>query len=463
VLGAGAPVAAAAKLAGTWKLASAAPALTRLAGDAAAPVALRRAGLEGLRELGGRSATSALRDLTRDTTPEVRRAAASALAATDLNGSMAQILEVVSATTNEPESLVLWRSLLAAKGAPAAFASALTKAALPEPVAKAGVRVAREGGRNEPNLVLALNRAGGMANSAAALTDEEIHHISYSVTKGDAVNGEKIYRNKQLGCVLCHSIGGAGGKVGPDMTSLGASTPVVDYIVESVLLPNKKVKEGFNSVQVTTKDDEEITGNLVRETAEELILRDATAKEVSIPKRSIATRKMGGSLMPAGLVDYLAPQEQLDLYAFLKELGKPGPFDATKQNVARSWRLNPKVGTVNADEMLKSDLRGNDWIPLSATVGGTLPKSDVMEELGGQDTTVWVASRFQMAKPGMARFNVKGTPSPKAWVDGKPIGGAGELSVDLSAGTHTFFLKVTTTDIAGGLKLESGDVTFLSE
>ncbi len=456
--------AAAIRLVGAWKIRTATQTLASLAsrpdgfgGKVQLPA------IEALREIGGREAITSLRAVAKDTDASVRRAAASALAAADLNGSLPQILEVVSATRSEQESLVLWRSLLAAKGAPAAFANALTKATLPEAVAKAGLRVAREGGRNEPNLVLALNRAGGMANSASALTDEEIHNISYNVTKGDPANGEKIYRNKQLGCVLCHSIGGAGGKVGPDITSLGASSPVVDYIVESVLLPNKRVKEGFNSVQVMTKDDEEIAGNLVRETSEELILRDATAREVSIPKRNIASRKMGGSLMPAGLLDFITPQERLDLYAFLKELGKPGPYDGTKQNVARSWRLNPKVGTVNADEMLKSDIRGRDWTPLFATVGGTLPKSDVMEELAGQDTTVWVASRFQMAKGGVARFNVTGTPSPKAWVDGKPIGGAGELSTALDAGTHTFFLKVTTTDIASGLKLESGDVTFLAE
>jgi len=455
--------ASAARLVGTWKLASAAPALDKLAGDAATPVSLRQASIEGLRDLGGRNSITALRSLAKDKDSSIQRSAAAALAATDLNGSMPQILEVVSATTKEDEALTLWRSLLAAKGSSAALAKALSTNALPESAARAGLRVAREGGRSEPNLVLALNRAGGLSDPSAALTEGEIHSIAYEVTKGNPANGEKIYRQKQLGCVLCHSVGGAGGKVGPDMTSLGASTPVADYIVESVLLPNKRVKEGYNSVQVTTKDGEDLSGNLVRETAEELILRDATAREVSIPKRTIASRKMGGSLMPGGLLDFISPQERLDLYAFLAQLGKPGPYDATKQNVARVWRLNSKVGTVNADEMLKSDLRGNDWTPVYATVGGSLPKADVMAELEGKDTTVWLASKFQTAKAGSSKFKITGTASPKAWIDGKPIGGDGDLTVDLSAGAHTFFLKVTTTDIAQGLKLESNDVTFLTE
>lgn len=455
--------AAAAKLVGSWKQASLAPTLNKLASEAGASTNLRRSAIEGLRELGGRDAVASLRTLTKDKDDSIRRSAAAALASADLNGSMPQILEVVSATTKEEEALALWRSLLAAKGASPALTKALATNSLPEPVAKAGLRAAREGGRNEPNLVLALNKAGSISDPTAALTEGEIHAIAYEVTKGDPANGEKIYRNKQLGCVLCHSIGGAGGKVGPDMTSLGASTPLADYIVEAVLLPNKKVKEGFNSVQISTKDGEDIAGNLVREDAEQVILRDATAKEVSIAKRNIQSRRMGGSLMPAGLLDFISPQERLDLYAFLAQLGKPGPYDATKQNVARVWRLNSKVGTVNADEMLKSDLRGQDWTPVYATVGGALPKSEVMAELDGKDATVWLASRFQTAKAGPTRFKVTGTASPKAWIDGKPIGGDGDLSVDLPAGPHTFFLKVTTTDIASGLKLESNDVTFLVE
>src|SRR5204862_6213151 len=126
-----------------------------------------------------------------------------------------------------------------------------------------------------------------------------------------------------------------------------------------------------------------------------------------------------------------------DTNAFLARLGKPGEYAATKQIVARVWRLTTKDGTVNADGRLKSDLRGKDWFPLYATVGGTLPRSDVMAELEGKDTTVWLASRFQTAKAGPTKFKVTGTASPKAWIDGKPMGGDSDLTVDLSAGPHT--------------------------
>src|SRR6185436_13251513 len=134
------------------------------------------------------------------------------------------------------------------------------------------------------------------------LSEAELSQIAARIKNGDPARGEKVYRRKELGCMVCHSIGGAGGRVGPDLTSIGASAPP-DYLVESILAPNKKVKEGYHSIQVTTKDGQDLSGVPVRENAEELVLRDTTNKEISIPKKNIDTQKIGGSIMPAGLVD----------------------------------------------------------------------------------------------------------------------------------------------------------------
>jgi putative heme-binding domain-containing protein len=454
--------AAAARVTGSWKLPSATPELLAIASDAKAEGWVRAAAFNGLENIATSDAVRGLRELAGSEKDELsRHLAGNALARADLNGSMPLILEVVSGLANETNVLSLWRGILSVKGAAAQVTKALGNKQLPESVARAGVRVAREGGRNEPNLVLALNKAGGLSDLTSTLTDDEIHTIAYEVTKGNPANGEKIYRRKELSCVVCHSIGGAGGKVGPDMTSLGASIPVADYIVEAVLLPNKRIKEGYNSVQVTTKDGEELSGNLVRETAEELILRDATNKEISIPKRKIQNRAMGGSLMPAGLLDILTPNERLDLYAFLWQLGKPGPYDATKQNVARVWRVNPKLATANAEDVLKADVRGQNWFPVYSTVAGDVPKSDLEAQVDGSKEAFWAATRFQTAKDGTIKLNLTGTASPKAWIDGKAVGGNSELALDLPAGAHTFLLKVNARDIDPALRLESADASFL--
>ena len=260
---------------------------------------------------------------------------------------MTPAVDILLNTQDENESLALWRSLLNVKRSGPTLSRALPKTGIPPVVAKAGLRAAREGGRSEPELVLALTRGSGLEEGEVSLTEAEFKQLAADVArKGDPARGERVYRRKELSCVSCHAIGGAGGRVGPDMTSIGASAPV-DYLIESVWFPNKKIKEGFHAVTVETKDGEEYAGVLVRETGEQLVLRDATAKEITVAKNNIANRRVGTlSLMPAGLIDGLSADDRIDLFRFLSELGKPGPFDATKGNVARTWRVRPGVHTV---------------------------------------------------------------------------------------------------------------------
>jgi hypothetical protein len=59
------------------------------------------------------------------------------------------------------------------------------------------------------------------------------------------------------------------------------------------------------------------------------------------------------------------------------------------------------------------------------------------------------------------KLKLEGVGSPKAWIDGKPVGGDSELTTDLPAGTHTFVVKVNVNDVTEHVRLESPDVSFL--
>jgi putative heme-binding domain-containing protein len=455
--------AAAIRLAGTWKISPATPLLLRIAEASGSLPGLRQAAFDSLRDIGGKEATARLRTLSAPPNDDkTRRMAALALAGIDLPGSMSQVVEAASQTQTEEEALAFWRSLLNHKGAAPVLARGLAKAKLPEASARAALRVAREGGRTEPDLILALARAGGLSDESQNLTEEELHRIAFNVPHGDAARGETVYRRKELACLTCHSIGGAGGKVGPDMTSLGASA-VVDYIVESVIAPNKKVKEGFNSIQVATRDGQELSGILVRENNQELVLRDAANKEISIPKKNVDTRRLGGSLMPAGLADILSESERLDLFRFLSELGKPGPFDASKGNVARVWRINAGKGVASDPNAFSGDVTNAAWAPLYSTVSGSLLKQDLLAEPGSaqREEPILAAARFQNSRAGNVKLKLAGLSSPKAWLDGKPVGGDAEINADLSAGAHTLVLKIDPRQLPESIKLESPDVSFL--
>src|SRR5205085_928554 len=170
----------------------------------------------------------------------------------------------------------------------------------------------------------------------------------------------------------------------PDLTSIGASAQV-DYLIESVLYPNRKIKEGYHSAIVETKDGSDLSGVLVTENSDELVLRDATGKDTTIAKNNIQSRTTGNSLMPSGLVDALAPGERMDLYRFLCELGKPGEFDASKPNVARSWKLFVQTLDVTQfgdEKVLKTDLSDGNWTAAHTLVDGRLLKDALATPLG---------------------------------------------------------------------------------
>ncbi len=461
---------AAARLAGGWKISALTGRLLEIAGAKNSSAELRQAAFSSLRELGGGDAIQGLRRLVQSGEPgSLRRQAVQALAAINLKQSLPLVIKVITETTNEDEALALWRSLLGLKGAASVISRALPPGGLAESTAKAGLRAAREGGRNEPDLVLALASAASLSDDSHQLTPAELQSLVAQVQKGDPARGEIIYRRKELGCSTCHSIGGAGGKVGPDLTSVGASAPV-DYLIDSVLTPNKTVKEGYHSIQVETADGEAYSGILVRENADELVLRDATNREISIPTKDIENRRIGGSLMPAGLADILSPQDRIDLFRFLSELGKPGAYDATRGNVARLWKLQA-VETAKAqfgdDTVVQSDLNDPKWSPAATLINGALLQDQLaaqMQTLGSRPpAALFAAARFTTGKSGPVQLRLSAPNDAEVWVDQRLAKQTGRIEAELPAGTHTVVVKLDPRKLPDQLRLETSDGTFLAE
>jgi small nuclear ribonucleoprotein (snRNP)-like protein len=241
-------------------------------------------------------------------------------------------------------------------------------------------------------------------------------------------------------------------------------------LIESVWLPNKKIKEGFHSVNVETKDGEEYTGTLARETGDQLVLRDAAAHEVSISKNNIANRRIGTlSLMPAGLIDNLSADERVDLFRFLSELGKPGPYDASKANIARVWRIRPGGHTDEQrgeEKFISADTTGKDWTPVVANVDGRLPASAINDALPPNDyarhgiTALYAAARLEVAKAGPATLKLTAPGDTAIWLDAKPQKYSTELTVDLASGPHTILIRLDPKNLPAALRLETSEGAF---
>lgn len=460
------------KLAGEWKeLGAYFSKCGQLAGAPNSSPALRQAACHTLRQIGGQEAVATLLALTAaDQGAVIRREAVVALASIDLGQAISRVVEIAKTTTDETGALELWRGVLAVKGAGQALRGALPEKHLAEANAKAGMRAAREGGRNDVDLVVAFAKAGGVATDTTALTGEVIKELAVkAAASGDPLRGEFVYRRSELACMTCHSVGGAGGKVGPDLTSIGASAQV-DYLAESLLLPSAKIKEGYASVNIETKDGQSFTGTLARETPEEVVLHDATGAEVSMAKQNIQSRQNGSlSLMPNGLFENLPEQERLDLIAFLSQLGKPGEFDASKGGVARRWRVYALTHTDQqnglGNSMWEKPLGEKMWNPAFTLVNGKLTRR-VLEEATRRDAwigtlDIYAATELQTLKAGPVKLNLDAS-AGEVWIDSRKIGGVGESVAELSAGTHRVLVRIDPRKMPDAISLKSSDGTFLA-
>ena len=458
---------AAIRLAGAWKLEKSVPQLAKLAASSA--VDTQKAAFDALRDIGGKEALNTLLTLADNSDAKIRRLAVVTAGSVGLDKAMPKITALIVETSEENESLELWRPLLSIRNGSKKIAQALPKSGLAESIAKAGIKAAREGGRNEPELVMALTRAANLDDAERTLTPEEMKHLGDVAAKADPVKGEKIYRRADLACVSCHAIGGAGSKVGPDLTSIGASAPM-DYLIESILFPNRKIKEGYHTIEVQTKDEMEYSGIVLRETDDLLVMRDSTGKEVSIPKNTIESRRTGNSLMPSGLVDHLSAEDQADLYKFLSELGKPGPFDASKGNVARAWKLflvtidHAQFGT---DKLVAGDLSVPGWRTVYSTVSGQVQKEDLQAELktvaNRNPMAAFAAAQLQLASAATVRLKVNGLEKPELWVNGKAVAVNSDASVSLGQGKHSVVVKLDPKTLPEFFRIEASESTFLVE
>jgi putative heme-binding domain-containing protein len=437
-----------------------------LAHDEKASLPLRRAAIEGLAVLGGQVGKDTLASLAEKGDLTLRRSALVALAGLDLNLAVGSAPSVLGQAKDGAGSAEVFTAFLERKGGAARLAKALEGKSLPADVAKVGVRTARVSGRPAPELVEALTKAGGLTAAARVLSPTEMRQMVADVASaGDPSRGEKVFRRADQLCLKCHAIGGAGGLVGPDLSSIGAAAQV-DYLIESLLLPSKAIKENYHSLLVTTTKGQQLTGIQVRRTPAALVLRNDQDREVAVPLRDIDEQTPSkSSLMPEGLADTLTRAELVDLARFLSELGKGERWSVGRAKVARRWealqpnaevyRLLNRLG-MNA---LAAERPGLAWEPAYATVAGALPVGELPRFRLGKDGPVFslVRTQFDAATASKARLNLSGVKGLTLWLDGEPLTPAAKVDLAMTAGTHTLTAVINHREAGAALRVEVED------
>ena len=129
-----------------------------------------------------------------------------------------------------------------------------------------------------PNMSEKLNRFEGARDPK---NPTEVYRES--MIGGDAESGRKIFFEKsEVSCLRCHKIAGNGGEVGPDLTGIGKKYKR-DYLLESLVDPNKQIAKGFETVVVSLTNGQTksgIQGRRRKRTAFDVVEGQPTRSEV---------------------------------------------------------------------------------------------------------------------------------------------------------------------------------------
>jgi len=130
---------------------------------------------------------------------------------------------------------------------------------------------------------------------------------------GDPVLGHELFLQN---CGTCHTFKGEGAHIGPELTGMGAHG--VKELLPVVLDPNREVDPAYLEFVINTQDGRLVTGVVVRETPDEVVLR-STNGDATVARSEIESmRSTGLSPMPTGLED-LGGEVLRDVFAYLME------------------------------------------------------------------------------------------------------------------------------------------------
>lgn len=137
----------------------------------------------------------------------------------------------------------------------------------------------------------------------------------FGTAKKDTAKGALVFEKS---CAICHQLANKGAKIGPQLDGIGIRGP--ERILEDILDPNRNVDQAFRSTTLNLKNGQVITGLVLREEGEVIVLADNQGKEVRVEKKAVEERIVSPlSPMPASLVDQIPEDDFYHLLAFLLE------------------------------------------------------------------------------------------------------------------------------------------------
>jgi putative heme-binding domain-containing protein len=134
---------------------------------------------------------------------------------------------------------------------------------------------------------------------------------------GDAARGKAVVEGKGQ-CLTCHTLGDAGGRLGPDLSQIGIRRP--QDLQRSILDPQAEVRGDQRSARVVTRDGVVITGRLLNHDTFSAQLLDSKEQLRSFLKAEVKEfAVLATSSMPS-YRDRLSADEVADIVKYFSTL-----------------------------------------------------------------------------------------------------------------------------------------------
>jgi putative membrane-bound dehydrogenase-like protein len=205
---------------------------------------------------------------------------------------------------------------IAAHGDAAELALALTHTAAAPPELKPQLQTAlaptRKTGLPDPSSGSATTTESPAAKMD--VSDETFRKFLAALADPrDAKRGSEIFTQS---CAICHKIGHEGHVFGPDL--LGELGVAEETLVRHILLPNERIRPGYETTLVALKDNTTSAGLLKNDGATSLTLLSPGGIEQIILKKDVATkRRLATSLMPS-FAEAITPADLANLLSWLR-------------------------------------------------------------------------------------------------------------------------------------------------
>jgi putative membrane-bound dehydrogenase-like protein len=146
------------------------------------------------------------------------------------------------------------------------------------------------------------------------------NEVARLIATADPRRGHQVFGSQKAACTACHKAANVGGITGPHLRGVGQRRTDRD-LIESIIFPNASFVQSYDTWKVLTVDGAVMTGVLVEDRPDEIVLSAGLEKTFRIPRSSIEQlTRSDQSMMPSGIDKLISNQELADLIAYLKTL-----------------------------------------------------------------------------------------------------------------------------------------------